>query len=79
MIEDVLRKYARDEPHYLRLIKDELTTFTNNCSDCIDTCIQRYDKGKCFEQYLVDLGYKPIERRKKDEPVVVERRKPKKK
>lgn len=78
-IEDVLRRYAPTQNQFYEMLKKDLVYFSGLCDGCVDSCNKKYHKPRCFENYLTELGYKPIERRQKDVHVAYERRKEEKK
>mgnify|MGYP006921332881 CR=1 FL=1 len=75
-IEDIVRRYARNEDQFRNILYQDLTYFHDLCSACYTgRCYLPSKKNGCFEQYLIELGYVRIERRKVDVPVVEEKRK----
>lgn len=74
MIEDILRRYSKNEEVYHSIIGNELKGFTLMCDSCIDYCNKKTARDKCFADYLQNLGYSPIERRVQNIPVIEERR-----
>lgn len=67
-IDDIARKYGKNEGEFLHILFDDLKNFDNKyCPSCNKyNCEDNYKREKCFETYLLSLGYTAVCKKKFD-------------